>query len=49
MKKWLNSYAIAGRLVKVDFRTSLFSYMEVGVEQKSEEMAKYREIHYNIG
>ena len=38
-KKWLKSYPSTTRLVKT-FLPSLFSYMEVGDGQKSEEMAK---------
>ena len=38
-KKWLKSYPSATRLLKT-FLPSLFSYMEVGDGQKSEEMAK---------
>ena len=37
------SYPSAGRIAKMDFRTffrSVFSYMEIGDEQESEEMAK---------
>ena len=40
VKKWLKSYPSAGRLVKIDFPIFSLSYMEVGDEQKSEEMAK---------
>ena len=40
VKKWLKGYPSAGRLVKMDFVRCLFLYMEVGDEQKSEEMAK---------
>ena len=39
VKKWLKSYPSGGRRLKMDFRTFSFFYMEVGDEQKSEEMA----------
>ena len=40
MKKWLKRYPSVDRIVKMDFLPSLFSYIEVGDEEKSEEMAK---------
>ena len=41
VKKWLNSYPIVGRLVKMDvFIPALFSYMEVGDVQESRKMVK---------
>ena len=40
VKKWLKRYPSAGRLVTMEFPTLSLSYMEVGDEQKSNEMAK---------